>query len=105
METKLAAQRIDNRFEPCACGCKGRDPHHAPSFIRTVTDIAPAGADETCVTKPLRGVRQPIGETGRARIPGYPRPVRVVRTFRATGSLCSRWEIDASDADAARNGQ
>lgn len=35
----LRAVDITNRVDPCGCGCKGSDPHHARNFTRTITQV------------------------------------------------------------------
>lgn len=45
---------------------------------------------------------QPIAEYGWARLPGYPRPVRVVKVV-VCGKPMPYWEIDDDSATAARN--
>lgn len=41
MATTYSRQRIVARIKPCTCGCCGRDPWHAPKFIRAVRSVQP----------------------------------------------------------------
>lgn len=96
-------QTIVNRLKPCGCGCKGRDPQHRAEYKRTVTDIVQlSGAVAMTKSQPAMGM-QAIAATGRARLPGYPRPVRVVRVI-VLGHTLPYWEIDDVDATNARSG-
>ena len=39
MSDTLKKQVISVRVGPCRCGCKGKDPHHRASYVRTVTNV------------------------------------------------------------------
>ena len=35
----VGKQRITNRYEPCRCGCAGRDPWHQSEYVRVIRNV------------------------------------------------------------------
>jgi hypothetical protein len=80
-DTTMGAKvAITNRIKPCACGCTGRDPWHAPSFERVVENVTEESG--TCLVTAY-SEPQTYRQVGWAKFPWSNDPVKVVRVVLA----------------------
>lgn len=61
----LPPTEIIMRDSPCKCGCGGRDPWHARTFIRAIHDIKPANIP----SETYDGIVKDFYHTGIAKFP------------------------------------
>ncbi len=71
----MATTRITRRVDPCDCGCQGKDPWHAKTFDRVITDIR----DERGRATSYEGVGLDYDKVGTVSAPWSDEPVVVVR--------------------------
>lgn len=60
------AETIHTRYEPCRCGCQGRDPQHRAKYRRILRNVRR-------VNKPietLAGIERRLAELAEVRLPG-----------------------------------
>ena len=69
-----SSQLVTSRFNPCKCGCRGRDPWHAKDFTRKIknVNVLPAAID---VLGTDNGSRFTAGATADVKLPSGPETV------------------------------